>query len=61
MTVAIDTSRRRFLAGSAAAAGGLAVGFHIPLGAGREAAAQGTTPEVNAWVAMARWPPPRQS
>jgi isoquinoline 1-oxidoreductase beta subunit len=52
MTVAIDTSRRRFLAGSAAAAGGLTLGFHIPLGAGREAAAQGATPEVNAWVVV---------
>jgi len=52
MTVAIDTSRRRFLAGSAAAAGGLALGFHIPFDAGREAAAQGTTPEINAWVVV---------
>ena len=52
MTIAIDTSRRRFLAGSAAAAGGLTLGFHIPFGAGREAAAQGATPEVNAWVVV---------
>ena len=52
MTVAIDTSRRRFLAGSAAAAGGLALGFHIPFDAGREAVAQGTTPEINAWVVV---------
>lgn len=41
-------SRRRFLATSAAAAGGLALGFHIPFAT--EAAAQTATPEVNAWV-----------
>ena len=39
--------RRRFLVGSAAAFGGLSLGFHIP-----RAGAQGTgaTAEVNAWV-----------
>jgi isoquinoline 1-oxidoreductase beta subunit len=42
--------RRSFLVGSAAAAGGLSVGFHIPFG--DEAAAAGTTPEVNAWVVI---------
>ena len=42
-------SRRNFLAGSAAAAGGLSFGFHIPFAG--EAAAQ-TTPEVNAWVVV---------
>jgi isoquinoline 1-oxidoreductase subunit beta len=51
MTLAIDTSRRRFLTGSAAAIGGLTVGFHIPFGSG-EAAAQGATPEINAWVVV---------
>ncbi|MDB5763268.1 MAG: xanthine dehydrogenase family protein molybdopterin-binding subunit [Herminiimonas sp.] len=44
-------SRRRFLGGSAAALGGLVVGFHIPFIG--EAAAQGTaSPEVNAWVVV---------
>ena len=48
-------SRRQFLAGSAAAAGSLVIGFHIPFA--RDAAAQGTpaapaTPEVNAWVVV---------
>lgn len=42
--------RRSFLVGSAAAAGGLSVGFHIPFG--DEADAAGTTPEVNAWVVI---------
>ncbi|TGD98649.1 xanthine dehydrogenase family protein molybdopterin-binding subunit [Methylobacterium nonmethylotrophicum] len=45
-------SRRFFLAGSAAAAGGLALGFDL---SGAPAAAQGAapaTPEVNAWVVV---------
>jgi isoquinoline 1-oxidoreductase beta subunit len=50
MTTALDVSRRNFLAGSAAAAGGLSLGFHIPFGL--EAAAQATTPELNAWVVV---------
>jgi isoquinoline 1-oxidoreductase subunit beta len=50
MTSALDTSRRNFLVGSAAAVGGLALGFHIPLAA--EAAAAETAPEVNAWVVI---------
>ena len=42
-------SRRRFMAGSAAAAGGLVVAFHIPFSG--EAVAQTAPPaEVNAWV-----------
>jgi isoquinoline 1-oxidoreductase beta subunit len=45
-------SRRRFLGGSAAAAGGLMVGFNVP---SSQALAQGSSaaaanPEVNAWV-----------
>jgi isoquinoline 1-oxidoreductase beta subunit len=52
MTLAIDTSRRGFLAGSAAAVGGLTLGFHIPFGSSRQAAAQGATPEINAWVVV---------
>ncbi|MFL5221619.1 MAG: molybdopterin cofactor-binding domain-containing protein, partial [Microvirga sp.] len=49
MTIALDVSRRGFLAGSAAAATGLSLGF--PVG---EAAAQAATaaPEVNAWVVI---------
>ena len=31
MTTALDVSRRNFLVGSAAAAGGLSLGFHVPL------------------------------
>jgi isoquinoline 1-oxidoreductase beta subunit len=42
--------RRSFLVGSAAAAGGLAVGFHIPFG--DEAASAEATPEVNAWAVI---------
>jgi isoquinoline 1-oxidoreductase beta subunit len=40
--------RRSFLVGSAAAVGGLSLGFNVPLGG--EAQAQTATPEVNAWV-----------
>ncbi|HEV7439795.1 MAG TPA: molybdopterin cofactor-binding domain-containing protein, partial [Methylobacterium sp.] len=47
-------SRRGFLAGAAAAAGGFSLGFHLP---GPEAAAaapgaQPAAPEVNAWVVV---------
>jgi len=43
-------SRRAFLKLSAASAGGLVVGFHVPFGAAR---AQGAMPpEVNAWVVV---------
>jgi isoquinoline 1-oxidoreductase subunit beta len=45
----IHVSRRSFLASTAATAGGLALGFHIPFAT--KAAAQGAaTPEINAWV-----------
>ena len=52
---AATISRRRFLAGSAAAAGSLVIGFHVPFT--RDAAAQGMgaadpTPEINAWVVV---------
>jgi isoquinoline 1-oxidoreductase subunit beta len=40
-------SRRGFLVG--AAAGGLSIGMSLPIG---EAAAQGATPEINAWVVV---------
>lgn len=38
-------ARRRFLATSTASAGGLMLGFHVPM-----AQSQGTAPEINAWV-----------
>jgi isoquinoline 1-oxidoreductase beta subunit len=41
-------SRRSFLVGSAAAAGGLSLGFHVPFAA----AAGDIPPEVNAWVVV---------
>lgn len=50
MTTTLDLSRRSFLVNAAAAAGGLAVGFHIPFDI--EAAAQTATPEINAWVVI---------
>ncbi len=47
--IAVKASRRSFLVGSAAAAGGLALGFHVPL-AQKARASTATAPEVNAWV-----------
>jgi isoquinoline 1-oxidoreductase beta subunit len=44
-------SRRRFLGSSAAAAGGLVVGFHVPFAGALEAQAA-TAPEINAWVVV---------
>ena len=49
-----NQSRRRFIVGSAAAGGGLALGFNVPFGVGPAAAqsvAAGST-EVNAWVVV---------
>lgn len=43
-------SRRAFITTSAAAAGGLTVGFHIPALAQQKAAAPAANPEINAWV-----------
>jgi isoquinoline 1-oxidoreductase subunit beta len=49
MTQTLDIARRAFLGSSAAAVGGLVVGFHVALPG--EAAAQGAAaPEINAWV-----------
>ena len=45
----IRLSRRNFLASSAAAAGGLALGFHVPFGNEAPRKPQ-PTPEINAWV-----------
>src|SRR6266851_3518178 len=43
-------SRRRFVVASAAAGGGLALGFRLPFGLGSTAAAADDGTEVNAWV-----------
>ena len=49
-------SRRRFIGASAAAAGGLMFGFHVPLAGAADAAtgaaAAPMAPEVNAWVVV---------
>jgi isoquinoline 1-oxidoreductase beta subunit len=44
-------SRRTFIVGTAAAGGGLALGFHVPFGL-TEAMAQDAGAEVNAWVVI---------
>jgi len=49
--MATPLSRRRFLQASAATAGSLVVGFHIPF-AGVASAQPATAPEVNAWVVV---------
>jgi isoquinoline 1-oxidoreductase beta subunit len=50
MTVMQNLSRRAFITTSAAAAGGLTVGFHIPALAQQKAAVLAANPEINAWV-----------
>ena len=49
-----NLSRRKFIVGSAAAAGGgLALGFHVPFGLGEAQAQNGAAAtEVNVWVAI---------
>jgi isoquinoline 1-oxidoreductase beta subunit len=47
----INLSRRHFIVGSAAAASGLALGFHMP-SPKTALAAQGVSPEINAWVVV---------
>src|SRR5258706_152891 len=44
-------SRRQFLQGSAAVAGSLVVGFHVPFANAATAPAD-ATPEINAWVVV---------
>ena len=48
----LEVSRRRFLGGSAAVAGSLVVGFHAGGAMAQTAAANGGTPEINAWVVI---------
>jgi isoquinoline 1-oxidoreductase subunit beta len=50
-SVVATVSRRSFVVGSAAAGGGLALGFHLPLGAA-SAQPQAAGVEVNAWVVV---------
>ncbi|KQQ48251.1 aldehyde dehydrogenase [Methylobacterium sp. Leaf125] len=46
-------SRRAFVAGAVAAAGGLSLGFHVPFpGATAQGASPTLAPEVNAWVVI---------
>src|SRR5271154_6836288 len=49
--LAAEVSRRNFVVGSAAAGGGLALGFPLPLGAA-SAQPQSAGVEVNAWVVI---------
>ncbi|MGH8702116.1 MAG: molybdopterin cofactor-binding domain-containing protein, partial [Burkholderiales bacterium] len=51
---ATNISRRKFIVSSAAAGGGLALGFNVPFGIGSAAAqsAPGADTEVNAWVVV---------
>jgi isoquinoline 1-oxidoreductase beta subunit len=50
---AMRASRRRFLAASAATAGSLVVGFHVPFARAQAGgAAAGAPPEINAWVVV---------
>jgi isoquinoline 1-oxidoreductase beta subunit len=54
-TTGLNVSRRKFIIGSAAVAGGgLALGFNLPFGIAPAAAqsAAGSLPEVNAWVVV---------
>lgn len=48
----VNASRRRFMGTSAAAFGGLMMGFHIPFAHAADAASQAASPEVNAWVVV---------
>jgi isoquinoline 1-oxidoreductase beta subunit len=53
MSTTASVSRRRFLGSSAATAGALVVGFHIPDSPlVSSAAAQGAAGEINAWVVI---------
>src|SRR5688572_11085074 len=47
-----NSSRRKFIVGSAAAGGGLALGLRLPFGAEPAAAQSAGSTEVNAWVVV---------
>ena len=47
-----EISRRGFLASTGAAAGGLMVGFHVPLAQAQTSAMRADAPEINAWVVI---------
>ncbi|MEQ1657495.1 MAG: twin-arginine translocation signal domain-containing protein, partial [Hylemonella sp.] len=47
-----ELSRRGFLAGTAGAAGGLMVSFHVPLAQAQTSAVRADAPEINAWVVV---------
>jgi isoquinoline 1-oxidoreductase subunit beta len=49
---ATNTSRRKFIVGSAAAGGGLALGFNLPFSVQAAAAQSAADSEVNAWVVV---------
>ncbi|HEY2185457.1 MAG TPA: molybdopterin cofactor-binding domain-containing protein, partial [Xanthobacteraceae bacterium] len=49
---ATKLSRRSFIASSAAAGGGLALGFHLPFGTGAALGAAADATEINVWVAI---------
>ncbi len=49
---AAKVSRRHFVVGSAAASGGLALGFHVPFGIAPAAAQADAPAQVNIWVAI---------
>jgi isoquinoline 1-oxidoreductase beta subunit len=52
MNQIVRIDRRSFVVGAAAAGGGLALGFNLPLGGAKIAEAQAATPEINAWVVI---------
>ena len=52
MKNAPNLSRRKFIAGSAAAGGGLALGFNLPFGTAAAQTAGSAVPEINAWVVV---------
>ena len=52
MTYMPESSRRRFIVGSAAAVGGLSLGFNFPLPGAASAQGSAMPPEINAWVVV---------
>ena len=52
MTYMPESSRRRFIVGSAAAIGGLSLGFKFPLPGAASAQGSAMPPEINAWVVV---------